>query len=368
METQNEPISNYELVTKTLQLTTMVIESAKVENNDEALCSQAIRAFKVDNTQRRWEEIKNLTSDAEWAKVKEQLVVFMLQNKNSDAKGTVDLLLGDGLWKQCVGLFPDPSTLENKKRSTDMADWILRLTKLAHMVATSEPKDSFCQLFPMFQRYIKRYYQDFKFPEVDGLFDVIQSVSPSFLIDLFPTLIDITLLNIIQSQYGAFVKCMRKYKHRLVKDLGMEEEWERFYAGFQKKHRGKKRLVQMVILLGDSQIYTNIGQKRPPTDQDADQQQPEKKKKLTTAAELKQEQDNTTTSTGDRKATTGRGVLLAKAIAEQQDEPEGDDFDDQEDDNEDEEEEEEEFANEEDAGQVLEDDDAATEDNGEEEE
>jgi hypothetical protein len=87
----------------TLQLTTPVINAAKIEDNNDVLREQTTLAFKVQTTPERWNQVKMLTTDQEWDEVKKELVTYLMKasteptDKNFiDPTVKMDLLLAEG--------------------------------------------------------------------------------------------------------------------------------------------------------------------------------------------------------------------------------------------------------------------------------
>lgn len=64
---------------------------------------------------------------------------------------------------------------------------------------------------PLVLRYIKRYFQQFKFEEVDTILDQIQRQYSSLMCQLFSQACDMVLLNILPSQYSTFVGALRVF-------------------------------------------------------------------------------------------------------------------------------------------------------------
>ncbi len=87
----------------TLEIAELVINAAKIEDNDEVLRVQTTLAFKVETTPERWDKVKMLTSEQEWEDVKKELVVYLLKaSTNPEEKNYIDptvkmdLLLAEG--------------------------------------------------------------------------------------------------------------------------------------------------------------------------------------------------------------------------------------------------------------------------------
>lgn len=88
--------ANFEALNSgTLELAEMVIDAAKIESMDDILKDQHILAFKIDTKQERWDDIRNLSSDDEWLKVKNELVGFIMKRETENVKQKIELLLKD---------------------------------------------------------------------------------------------------------------------------------------------------------------------------------------------------------------------------------------------------------------------------------
>jgi len=59
------------------------------------------------------------------------------------------------------------------------------------------------------------------------------------------------MFDIMPSQYSAFVNMLRDMKQRL-ESINRNDDWNDFFNSFKKKNTGKKKLMQMVSLIGDS--------------------------------------------------------------------------------------------------------------------
>jgi hypothetical protein len=87
---------------------------------------------------------------------------------------------------------------------------------------------------------------------VDELLNRVQLHFPAVMSTLLSAATDMMLLNILPSQYNQFVACLKSFKRRLNGVLNRPQDWDEFFTNFKKKHRGKKRLIQMASLIGDS--------------------------------------------------------------------------------------------------------------------
>ena len=101
-------ITEEQLKEWTLTITSIIMNAATIENDFDTLKEQSILAFKVDTTEERWSQVRNVTAEEEWVTIKETLVSYMLNNIGN-INDKIELLLKDGLYKQCVDIFPAPS-------------------------------------------------------------------------------------------------------------------------------------------------------------------------------------------------------------------------------------------------------------------
>jgi len=239
----------YQLNSWTLEIAAMVIEAAKIEDNDEVLRVQTSLAFKVDTTPERWQQVKMLTSEQEWEDVKKELVVYLLKASTNpedkdyiDPTVKMDLLLAEGLWKESLEIFPKPTGNESELEN---------VYKLWVEVEKNSPQD-LKTLLPIVQRYVKRYYQEFKYQPLDKVMDQVQRRFPDDVIDLFEKGAEMMVLNIMPSQYTPFITFLRSWHKRIVGALGKKREWDRWVTAFKNANKGKKKLMNMVNMLSDS--------------------------------------------------------------------------------------------------------------------
>lgn len=79
-----------------LEITELVIEAARIENDVDVLREQQMAAFKIDTKQERWDEIRNLTEDQiEWERVKNELVSYIMKRDDDNTTEKIELLLKD---------------------------------------------------------------------------------------------------------------------------------------------------------------------------------------------------------------------------------------------------------------------------------
>jgi len=232
----------------TLTIAGTIIAAAKIEDMDDVLRVQTILAFKVDPTPDRWNQVKMLTSKREWEEVKKELVIYLLKaSTNPDDKNfvnpnmKVDLLLKEGLWKDCMGIFPKPQGSANE---------IDLLQRLWFEVEKNSPTE-LASLLPIVERYVKKYFQEFKYLEMDKFLDHLQKRFPDWIADLFTKGTDMLLVNLLPSQYGLFVQFLRAFKTR-VTNLGKGKDWDNFMNNFKIQNKTKKKLMSMVSMISDS--------------------------------------------------------------------------------------------------------------------
>jgi hypothetical protein len=239
-----------------LQITEIIIFAADVEKQYNEKRSQTIIAFKADTTTARWDQVRQMTSDEEWSQVKEELVVYVLK-QNTQIKDKIELLLKDGLYKQVIEVFPHPTGKDEE------LDLLLQVYK------TIEEKDPVLleKMIPVVSRYMKRYFQEQKYDSMYPMLDRFQRRFPGIITSLLANACDTVMFGILPSQYSTFVQMLKHMKQRL-ESINKAEDWETFFKGFKVKHMGKKRLIQMINLLGDSswnmdKIFAMQGEKPP---------------------------------------------------------------------------------------------------------
>eukprot|EP01120_Amphizonella_sp_Union-15-10_P016957 TRINITY_DN924_c0_g1_i4.p1 TRINITY_DN924_c0_g1~~TRINITY_DN924_c0_g1_i4.p1 ORF type:complete len:934 (+),score=228.69 TRINITY_DN924_c0_g1_i4:734-3535(+) len=233
---------NYEkLNNQMVEISDLMIQAAKIEEDENVFKEQIILAFKADTTTARWDAVKNMTVEEDWDKIKKELVVYVMK-RDDNPTDKIELLLKDGLYEQCISIFPPPSGAPGE---LDL------LYNLYDGVERNKP--SYLQhLVPTITRYIKRYFQEHKYESLSKILDRVQRRFPSVITQIYSQATDMVLLNIMPSQYAPFVQCLKDLKRRLA-EIGRMEDWDDFYKGFRHKHKGKKKLIQMVSLIGDSQ-------------------------------------------------------------------------------------------------------------------
>eukprot|EP01125_Pyxidicula_operculata_P015272 TRINITY_DN5168_c2_g1_i2.p1 TRINITY_DN5168_c2_g1~~TRINITY_DN5168_c2_g1_i2.p1 ORF type:complete len:1487 (-),score=479.48 TRINITY_DN5168_c2_g1_i2:82-4542(-) len=234
-----------------LQTTDLIMTAAKIENDEKELRAQTIMAFKADTTTERWDRVRLLIPEEEWETVKQELVVYVLK-QNTNINDKIELLLKDGLYKQVIDVFPKP---KGKKGEIDL---------LLKVYQTIEQKSSDLleQMVPLVSHYMKRYFQEYKYKSVYKLLDRFQRRFPSIVVNLLTKACDMLMLDIMPSQYGKFVEMLRQMKQRL-ESINRHDDWNDFLSEFKKHHSGKKKLIQMVSLIGDSSwdLETVMGKK-----------------------------------------------------------------------------------------------------------
>ncbi|EGC33122.1 hypothetical protein DICPUDRAFT_37243 [Dictyostelium purpureum] len=240
------PTHTYEEIKElTLKITSIMIESANFEDLGEILRQQYIIAFRIDTSPEKWDIIRNLSSEEEWNQTKNELVEYVMK-KEENINSKIELLMKDGLFTQCIKIFPHPSTEE--------AELDIQLNLLISLYeAVDQYQFSLLnEVIPIVQRYCKRCYQEWKPEKLDPLYDCVQKRFPSEIRDIFEVATDMLLVNILQSQYPIFLGMLKSFKKRMVNTLGLDSLWNSYLDNFKKTHKSKKRLIQMISFIGDS--------------------------------------------------------------------------------------------------------------------
>jgi len=266
------PFSIAELKDFNLELAEIMKTAARMEGATDILREQAIRSFKNNVTTERWDEVRGLCSFEEWAEIKKELVGYVLKQEDTDAQSKIQLLMKDELWVECITIFPYPRGEEGE---------LAVLLDLYTQIEKNQP-ELLDKLLPVVSRYMKRYYQEFKFSEMDDLIDRVQLRYPAVMCALLSKAADMMMLNILPSQYASFVQCLKKFKDRIVHKLKRQEDWDHFFKEFQKKHKGKRRLMQMLNLIGDSSWDLSAFQAKRKRIKSEDAPTPKKKTKKET--------------------------------------------------------------------------------------
>eukprot|EP01124_Arcella_intermedia_P025788 TRINITY_DN4694_c0_g1_i8.p1 TRINITY_DN4694_c0_g1~~TRINITY_DN4694_c0_g1_i8.p1 ORF type:complete len:1563 (+),score=531.43 TRINITY_DN4694_c0_g1_i8:56-4744(+) len=228
------------LDTQMLEVTELIIVAAKIENFENELKTQTIKAFKFNTTVDRWDQVRQLIPEEEWDKVKEELVVYVLK-QTGNVRDKIDLLTKDGLYKQVIEVFPKPDGIDGE------LDLLLKVYK------TIEEKEPTLleKMIPVVSRYMKRYFQEKKYEQFYPVLDRFQRRFPAVVVSLLAHACDMVMFDILPSQYKDFVAMLKQMKQRMEL-INRQDDWTDFFVAFKKKHIGKKKLIQMVNLIGDS--------------------------------------------------------------------------------------------------------------------
>ncbi|KAK5579261.1 hypothetical protein RB653_008942 [Dictyostelium firmibasis] len=195
----------------TISITKIMIESASIEDLGDVLRGQLILSFKTTSSPLEWDHIRNISSEEEWEEKKKELVVYIMK-REENINSKIELLLKDFLFEETIQIFPHPSSDNDQELD-------IQLNLLASLYDARFPKE---------------------------------------IISIFTVAIDMMLVIILQSQYPLFLNMMKSMKNRLVATLGLDNLWEEFLADFRKNFKSKKRLIQMISLIGDSVWQINV--------------------------------------------------------------------------------------------------------------
>jgi hypothetical protein len=240
--------SNQRLDSLNLQMANLMIEAAKVEERADVLRDQAVLRFKIQPSMELFEQVKIMTDEKEWDKVKKKLLKDILRpvseeeaagQKTINPKDKIQLLLNEGMWKETVAIFPDPGMFGN-----EAIDLLERL----YLEVEKNAPSTVASLLPTIEKYAISLYQTFTFdnPHLERLLDAVQQRNPDFIYGMFTRASEKLLLNILPKQYGDYVEFLKVFKRRLNDELGREDDWDAFISDVTKKNRGKKKLLQMI--------------------------------------------------------------------------------------------------------------------------
>eukprot|EP01129_Flabellula_baltica_P013316 TRINITY_DN6152_c0_g1_i1.p1 TRINITY_DN6152_c0_g1~~TRINITY_DN6152_c0_g1_i1.p1 ORF type:complete len:1480 (+),score=461.28 TRINITY_DN6152_c0_g1_i1:13-4452(+) len=233
-----------------LEISDVVVQAAHAEDLFEIILEQKILAFKADTSIERWDQVRNITRDvAEWDRIKQDLVVYVLK-RDDKPREKCELLLRDGLYKHCLDIFPKPSGEE---------DELDLLYRVYDTIEENEP-ELLEESIQIIARYMRFYFARHKYTDLTRILDRVQRRFPSIIIGLYSQAVDLVLVNLLQSQYADFVQCMQDLKNRL-EEVNKLDDWNEFADKFSKKHKGKKRLMQMMEFLNDGTF--DIAELRP---------------------------------------------------------------------------------------------------------
>lgn len=107
------------------------------------------RCAQTDVKTERWDQVRDLCSEEEWASIKQDLVIYVLKQEASNVRAKIELLMKDGLYAQCITIFPSPS---------GEAGEMELLEQLWKELERNQPT-ALDQLLGTVSRYMKRYYQ-----------------------------------------------------------------------------------------------------------------------------------------------------------------------------------------------------------------
>lgn len=225
----------------TLKVAKMMMNAHKVEGaSQQLLREQAIIIFKIDMSLESLGEVKILTPENEWDTVKKELMNYVLNfNKSLDqnAKLTaeqIELLLSEGMIQDCISNFPEPE-------GTDP-----QLLERLWVEIEKIDKKSLKKLLPLVESFVSYNYQNYELDNTSSLLDIVEGFDSKWVVDLFIRLSDTLLVSIVQKQYQDFVRFLELAKNRLTPT----DNWEDFIEGLKKKHKGKKKLMQMIQMGG----------------------------------------------------------------------------------------------------------------------
>ena len=113
------------------------------------------------------------------------------------------------MWEDCIEIFPKPAGQEGE---LDL------LNSMWLEVEKNAPK-KLDKLQVVVERYVKRYFHDFKYLEMEKLLDQVQRKCPDFICDLYKKGTEMMMLNLVPSQYSLLISYLRVRKRDREKAL-----------------------------------------------------------------------------------------------------------------------------------------------------
>jgi hypothetical protein len=185
-------------------------------------------------------------------------------------KERIELLLNEGMFQETIAVFPKPP-----KGTVDL------LERLYVEIRKGDQKQ-LEQILPLVEEYVTRDYMQFDFDSTVSLLDLVEEHFRTFVISMCERICEKIIVNIVPKQYQSFVDFLKAVKARLSKyatddDATDEEEeesddssrkkkrktpkkkkqpkrqpWEEFLENVKTTHKGKKKLMSMVVMAFDS--------------------------------------------------------------------------------------------------------------------
>ena len=216
--------------------------ASSIENKPDIILQQALIAFRADPSEIRWDRVRSVSTEDEWKIIKEDLVSFILLDQNKNVNEKIELLMKDGLWSHCLDIYPSPTQADGE---------IEQLIQVWTGITKYNPSLLPTKMLHIVSKYIKFYFQVFKFSDVYQLLDLVQRRFPDFLANVYGQALDMILITILPSQYASLVIALKDLKTRLTA-MARVEDWQKFLQDFMVKHKSKKKLMQMVNRITDS--------------------------------------------------------------------------------------------------------------------
>jgi len=141
----------------------------------------------------------------------------------------IELLLKEGLWQECIEIFPAPT---GKLPELDM------LINMWVEVEKNSPA-ALPTLIPVVEKYLKRFYTDWQHQAFEKVLDQVQRSAPNAIAGLCTTGSEVMLVNLTQSRYKEYVSFVKDMKKRLY-SINKKKDWEelfRMQEGPQKERR-----------------------------------------------------------------------------------------------------------------------------------
>jgi hypothetical protein len=283
----------------------MLLNAAKVVNDNQVLREQAVIVFKININLETFGEVKVLTPEHDWEKLRKELLKYVVQKikqkteemkegkldedtgestvdldleapeedvamededsdeeeggrgrrrkkaprktpkkskrrasggltvKRSTLREMIELLLSEGMWKECVDVFPEPQYGN-----------ISLLERLWLDVESNDSKN-LDNLLPLVESYCTKDFLNYEYSNCQTLLDMVRAYDADWEAKLYNTVTEKLLLNVVQKQYASFVDLLKFIKNRLT-----EKQWDKFIEQLKKKHKAKKKLMSQIEMEG----------------------------------------------------------------------------------------------------------------------
>jgi hypothetical protein len=227
-----------------LDLADKMIDAARAEDRPDVIEAQSILVFKMQMTTEKFEEVRTLVEEKKWEdEVKDDLLSYVhaydptLPGSPINLENKIELLIREGWWEQALEHAPEP-TAEDSMQAIN----VLKLLWFA--VEKHSPK-SLKKLVKTIEAFTIKEFQKFNLNTMDPLLDVVQSLYPKVVFELYSKGLEIVQTNTTSKKYKITVDYLIAMKGRLLA-VGMVSEWNDFIAKVRKREIRKKTLINLL--------------------------------------------------------------------------------------------------------------------------